>query len=200
MRERFPAPGLGALTQRVLVGVSREITVLATTYRPGAPEFSREVAETILRRGGTVRVVLATDLLAVDAVSDHAGWLAARGAPPRTADRVPLHTLLIDDDLAVVTDPTGERFVREPARLDALHATAERLWARGVPLAHLPRSRPRTEQVLRLLAEGLTDEAVARRIGVSVRTVRNDIATTMTGMDAHSRFQAGVRAAQLGLI
>ncbi|WP_158075626.1 helix-turn-helix transcriptional regulator [Actinokineospora bangkokensis] len=180
--------------------MSERITVLATTYRPDAPEFSREIADTILRRGGQVRVVLRSSLTANSAVAGHAQWLAERGAAPRVVDRLPLHAVLIDDSLAVVTEDDQDRLVRDPVAIDALGAAAERHWERAVPVTPLPGRSNRAEQVLRLLAQGLTDEAVARRIGVSVRTVRNEVAVTMTGMDAHSRFQAGVRAAQLGLI
>lgn len=64
----------------------------------------------------------------------------------------------------------------------------------------IPQPPARNHVVLRLLADGLTDDAIARRIGVSVRTVRNDVAGAMTRLQARSRFQAGVRAVQLGLI
>lgn len=54
--------------------------------------------------------------------------------------------------------------------------------------------------VVRALAFGGTDETVARRLGVSPRTLRRRIATVMVHLDATSRFQAGAEAAQAGLI
>jgi DNA-binding NarL/FixJ family response regulator len=54
--------------------------------------------------------------------------------------------------------------------------------------------------VVRLLAEGMTDEGVSRRIGVSLRTVRRIASDLMTRLTARSRFEAGVKAAQLGWI
>ncbi|MFG2652935.1 helix-turn-helix domain-containing protein [Streptomyces sp. NPDC048436] len=47
--------------------------------------------------------------------------------------------------------------------------------------------------IVQLLADGLTDEAVARRLGISVRTCRRHIAAVLRDLDAVSRFQAGVR-------
>lgn len=47
--------------------------------------------------------------------------------------------------------------------------------------------------IISLLAEGLTDEAVARRLGISVRTCRRHIAAVLRDLEAVSRFQAGVR-------
>ncbi|AEH08041.1 MULTISPECIES: LuxR C-terminal-related transcriptional regulator [Protofrankia] len=50
--------------------------------------------------------------------------------------------------------------------------------------------------LLRLLSLGAKDEAAARHLGVSVRTVRRMIADLMRRMDARSRFQAGILAAK----
>jgi hypothetical protein len=47
---------------------------------------------------------------------------------------------------------------------------------------------------------GLTDEAAARSLGMSVRTYRRHVASLLQAIDCESRFQAGVKAAHLGLI
>ena len=44
-----------------------------------------------------------------------------------------------------------------------------------------------------------TDEAAARRLGTSLRTYRRRVAEPMAVLEAGSRFQAGVRAGELGL-
>ncbi|WP_433260044.1 LuxR C-terminal-related transcriptional regulator [Actinosynnema sp. CS-041913] len=54
--------------------------------------------------------------------------------------------------------------------------------------------------ILTLLASGLTDNAIARRVGISERTLRRHIAVIMRDMSADSRFQAGVTAAKAGLV
>ena len=46
-----------------------------------------------------------------------------------------------------------------------------------------------------LLLSGLTDEAIARQLALGYRTVQRHIAALMTKLGAHTRFQAGVRAA-----
>ncbi len=46
---------------------------------------------------------------------------------------------------------------------------------------------------------GLTDEAAARRLGTSLRIYRRRVAELMAALEAGSRFQAGVRAGELGL-
>jgi DNA-binding CsgD family transcriptional regulator len=55
-------------------------------------------------------------------------------------------------------------------------------------------------RVLRLLSAGHTDDVAARRLDMSVRTYRRHVAELMTGLDARSRFHAGLLAAQLGLV
>ncbi|MFG2875426.1 LuxR family transcriptional regulator [Streptomyces sp. NPDC048337] len=54
--------------------------------------------------------------------------------------------------------------------------------------------------ILELLASGIKDEVVARRIGMSDRSFRRHVAAIMQDLAAESRFQAGVRAAQAGLV
>jgi DNA-binding NarL/FixJ family response regulator len=63
--------------------------------------------------------------------------------------------------------------------------------------------RLRTQPVRSILAslgEGVKDEVAARKLGLSVRTYRRHVAEIMRDMRATSRFQAGVRAAELGLL
>ncbi|MGW0499461.1 hypothetical protein ACWD0Z_29745 [Streptomyces sp. NPDC003007] len=58
----------------------------------------------------------------------------------------------------------------------------------------------RTAGVLRALGSGATDEAAARDLGMPLRTKRRRVAELLDGLDADSRFQAGVRAGERGLI
>lgn len=53
--------------------------------------------------------------------------------------------------------------------------------------------------MLRALGSGATDTAAAKELGMSVRTYRRRVAELLDTLDAGSRFQAGVRAGELGL-
>lgn len=55
-------------------------------------------------------------------------------------------------------------------------------------------------QVLRQLAEGATDAVAAQKMSMSLRTYRRHVAEIMRRLNARSRFEAGVRAVELGLI
>lgn len=59
---------------------------------------------------------------------------------------------------------------------------------------------PRDRQIVRLMASGISDLAIARQVGVSPRTVERRVRTVMDRLNASTRFQAGVLAAKNGLI
>ena len=56
---------------------------------------------------------------------------------------------------------------------------------------------PRQRQVVALMATGAGDEAIAGSLGVSVRTVRSDVASVLDALGVKSRFAAGVRLQSL---
>lgn len=55
-------------------------------------------------------------------------------------------------------------------------------------------------EVIRLIAEGLSNQAIAGRLGISEHTVHRHVANILTRLDAPSRSAAVARAAQLGLL
>jgi DNA-binding NarL/FixJ family response regulator len=59
---------------------------------------------------------------------------------------------------------------------------------------------PRERQILQLLAEGFTMRQVARRLGISPRTVETHVAKLYRKLDVRTRVQAIARAASIGLI
>ncbi|MES9506285.1 hypothetical protein ABWJ92_07700 [Streptomyces sp. NPDC000609] len=54
--------------------------------------------------------------------------------------------------------------------------------------------------IIDLMAQGLKDEVVARRIGMGSRMFRRHMSSIMEKLGASSRFQDGVVAAGAGLI
>ncbi len=59
---------------------------------------------------------------------------------------------------------------------------------------------PRERELLQLLAEGLDDAAMAERLGISPKTVRNHMVHVLDKLGVHSRLQALVLAARYGLV
>ena len=56
------------------------------------------------------------------------------------------------------------------------------------------------QRLLALAAAGLTDQAIARRLGVAQRTVERRMQRILKALDATTRFQAGLRVGQRGLL
>lgn len=157
-------------------------------------QFAERIAENQKELGGELRVIYSEEIASEPTLRR----VASFGFPIRSIKRHIGLRVTVDDAVALVND----RLVR--AEPDArLVATALRRTWQAAELAHESERQAapdRADEAIALLATGLTDTAVARHLGVSVRTVRSDVAAMMQRMAANSRFQAGVRAAQLGLV
>jgi DNA-binding NarL/FixJ family response regulator len=55
-------------------------------------------------------------------------------------------------------------------------------------------------EVIALVAAGLTDRAIAERLGIAVKTVNHHVCDVLLKLDAKRRTDAAVIALQLGLI
>ncbi|MFF8500245.1 LuxR family transcriptional regulator [Streptomyces anulatus] len=130
-------------------------------------------------------------------------------AEVRVARVPPLQAMIVDDSVALVSaeSPTGRRasLIRVPDVIRTLCTLYDGVWGNAVDadgrITFGDHSRSDlARQILGALRAGTTDEVAARELTVSVRTYRRYVAEIMTLLDASSRFQAGVRAAELGLL
>jgi DNA-binding NarL/FixJ family response regulator len=116
--------------------------------------------------------------------------------------------ILVDRRLALIPlDPSNTRkgalYVTGAGLVASMLALFDQVWQIATPLgaAHDPDRDGLSAQeraLLKLLAEGRTDEAAATRLGVSARTARRMMADLMERLHACSRFEAGMKAAQRG--
>lgn len=161
----------------------------------------------LVRRGAQVRVLHLEDVSRDPAYADDARRIAASGARMRAVPHLPVWMAVADRDFAIVpSDPALEdaraTLLCGRTLVSAHLALFDQVWARaaGPAGAAGPAARDgldeREREALVLLAEGLTDEGISRRTGLSVRTIRRTIAGVMTRMGAQSRFQAGAEAAR----
>jgi len=136
--------------------------------------------------------------------------LTENGVDVRTVPSLSARVHLADRRTAVVQlsddNPASEALViGDPALIAVLSSFFEAVWAAAVPLTtgtatgDTPLS-PQERALLRLLSEGLTDEAAARKLGVSLRTERRMLTRLSEYLKAQSRFQLGQRAVQRGLL
>ncbi|MEO9138648.1 MAG: helix-turn-helix transcriptional regulator [Jatrophihabitans sp.] len=164
------------------------------------------------RRGIKTRALYQHTALRDRATRSYLHEMARNGAHIRFAPSVPGRSLVVDRTVALLPIPTedpsrhGLAIVREPNVIAWVVATFEQLWAEAAPLQDVIDGQNQDETeldhtraaILRLMAEGEKDEAISRRLSISVRTCRRHIADYMSQVGATSRFQAGVIAARAG--
>ncbi|MET7367614.1 helix-turn-helix transcriptional regulator [Streptomyces sp. NPDC005566] len=192
--------------------VAEEIQTFATggAQTEGNMRASRPLNQRLLGRGVRMRTVYLDSVHNHAPTVAHATWLASLGAEIRTAPSLSTRMIITDHRLALVAlddqdSSLGALVVTGRGPIAALEALFESVWDRAEPLGREEKHEAdaltrQQHETLRLLARGYTDEAIAKRLGVSPRTARR-IATGLLGhLDARSRFQAGVHAAQQGYL
>ncbi|MER7690307.1 DNA-binding response regulator [Streptomyces sp. NPDC097610] len=141
--------------------------------------------------------------------------MTAQGLQVRIAAApLPQGMVFIDRRTMILTEPAtagpavgGHRqyaMSAAPALVSGAYALFEAAWETAADLeVFLSSDRPQLDAqartVLRALGSGATDEAAARELGMSLRTYRRRVAELLVALDANSRFQAGIRAGELGL-
>ncbi|MFS0696651.1 helix-turn-helix transcriptional regulator [Streptomyces nitrosporeus] len=132
------------------------------------------------------------------------------GADVRTLDEFFDRMVIFDREVAFIPaggDPQMALAVHQPAVVEFLIGVFERFWKIGsvFPDKQDAHSRMRTMSdmrvsIVRFLAEGETDEVIAKRLGISVRTCRSHISKIYEEFGARSRCQLGVLIARSGVL
>lgn len=207
--------GLGAVRDR-LVELGRQIRRECLSFTTGgaqAPETmeaEKPLNQQALERGVQMRNLYLESFRNDPATLAHARWMAELGSRSRTVPTLPMRLVIIDREVALVPiDPddsvAGALEVRSPGLVQGLVALFEQVWAVGTPFGEVPARDtqglvPQERDLLRLLASGHTDEAAARKLAVSVRSVQRMMNGLTERLSSGSRFQAGVEAARRGWV
>lgn len=175
--------------------------------RPAAANTTETNA---LARGVQVRGLYAPEAFELPGALDQARAAAAAGELARAHPALPIKLVIADRAVAMLsldeTDPGSSALVlRSRPAVAALVRLFESLWAEGTELQLMPRdSSARTvpaddgdqrDRLISLLAAGLKDEAIARDLGVSARTVGRRVSSLLEELAVRTRFQAGMRLA-----
>ncbi|WP_018347962.1 helix-turn-helix transcriptional regulator [Longispora albida] len=177
-------------------------------HAPDARAAGTPLNQQLLERGVAIRAVCQDSFRNDQATLAHARWLTELGGQMRTVPVVPIPLLLLDRRIAILPiDPADPRAgaleTHSPGMTAAAHALFALAWSSGTPFGQAPNAddqgrSPTDRALLEIAAAGHTDEAAARKLGVSLRTVRRQMSDLMTRLDATSRFQAGVNAVRKG--
>ncbi|WP_433528316.1 TrmB family transcriptional regulator [Micromonospora sp. CA-263727] len=188
---------IGNRYHELLQGARREVTLWDhAPYVTGPPAPAEQ---SVLDRGVRFRILCDPADLPPDYASD-------RGVQVRVQPELPFRGAVVDRSTALIMldrESPNERglLVRASPLLDALALLHEISWSRAVPMAGRHESLTGPElKVMTLMAAGFKDEAMARHLDVTTRTVRRRVQAVLTALNARSRFEAGVEAARRGLV
>ena len=203
--------GISELSSSLMNSVRRDWMTLETldTEMPLTDDFTQSPLSAFR---GAVRC---RSIYAASAMDDPVARRIIRvcteaGEQARLLPAVPMKMELANHTTAMLpltpTGTAGALVVRAPVIIAALREYFELLWERATPLQALrapvagDRLLPAQQKVLELMAEGLHDDAIARRAGISTTTVRRHITAIMNRLDVSSRFAAGAAAQRRGWI
>ncbi|WP_405018702.1 LuxR family transcriptional regulator [Kitasatospora sp. NBC_00070] len=176
------------------------LTAQPGTRHPETLAVARPQDLALRRRGIRMCTVYQPGALAEPHTVDYAVALSAQGSELRILDEPYQRILIIDRAVAVVpAAPDGlgrAAFISDPTAVAFLVAVYQRDWDRAETVdwsrlggaSQLPAAAHR---VGRMLATGLTQRAVAGRLGLSERTVAGHIARLREQYGAQTLFQLG---------
>lgn len=166
-----------------------------------------------LARGVAWRAIYAPEALAIPERSDPLRAWQQAGEQARVCAQVPLKLLIADRSLALLPlaadgddQPEYMAILVHPCSLlTTLGMLFDMLWERSLPFRWggepmaADGDLDKTDQtILQLLTAGFKDQAIARQLGLSVRTVRRRLGNLMAAHGLSSRFQLGQLALQRG--
>lgn len=195
---------LGRWFVRLQHQVREEMLVLDRP--PYALASTNPVEPVSLAQGVRWRAIYATEALEVDGALEEIQRLADSGERARVLPDLPLKLAIADRRMALL--PLGfdlnsaqVALIRESTLLDGLVDLFEQYWRQAVPLGQTdPAAELSADDhaLLALMVGGLSDNAIARQLGWSIRTMRRRTSALMSVLGAGTRFQAGVQAARRG--
>ncbi len=168
-----------------------------------------QVCQQLLERGIAVRIVCQHRSRADLTTRMKIKRVADAGAQVRTTSHIPRTAVIFDRSLAVLLgagqDEVTASRVGDGEMVQFLVDVFDHLWDGATPVdcndtGYAEVADDLQQTIAGLMAKGYTDEVLARKLGMSVRTCRRHIATLMRELDAVSRFQAGVRAGRRQLV
>lgn len=203
LEEVLELPAVLDLIVRLSAGTRTEVL----TAQPGGPRAPHQLAQALdrdratIRRGVRMRTLYQHTARRHVPTQEYVAQVTAAGAEVRTLTELFGRMLVFDREVALLPHRLSldaAIVVREPSTVLFLCGVFDRAWSSADPYAPLRQWDDSLDDVkqaiVRLLTEGMKDEMIARRLGMSLRTCRKHVAELMELLGASSRFQAGYLA------
>ncbi|WP_431774978.1 LuxR family transcriptional regulator [Streptomyces cucumeris] len=191
----------------VIAAAERSLDVVISAEAVRTEQLCADLQSLLLAMGKKCRVrVLVNQAMLDQRLGDER---RGEGYPMdiRVAPMPFLEAVIADGRAAVMRTDRGGQTSRVRAKVvtDALLALFGSAWRTAAPLGTgaglvRPERSPHAGRILRRLYAGVTDEVAARELRISVRTYRRYVAEILDSLGTKSRFQAGVLAADAGLL
>ena len=219
-QDRLRARAVGRRTRLLIVDDHDMFAESLRVALAGEADFEVVGTASTLRQAEALVNALAPDVVLLDhRLPDGLGVDAiGRFKTLRPGVQVVILTASADDSVLVQATEAGcAGFVLKTSPLDELTsavrtAAAGEIMISGELLSRLlsrlrlrqesPRSEltAREHEILQLIAQGLTNGAIAKELFISVNTVRNHVQSLLTKLEAHSKLEALSIAIRDGLI
>jgi sugar-specific transcriptional regulator TrmB len=163
--------------------------------------------EDLQARGICHRILFDRAVLDIDPYSDYLRHALSSGDEVRFAKRLPLKLLIVDDKTALMEEGGGRPkaiVTSNRSIVEIAGALFDQLWSTGIPATTAASSAERLDEddavLLGLLISGLTDQSIATKLGIGLRTVQRRVRELMDLADVDTRIQLGWHAAKNGWV
>lgn len=205
--QRIPASEVPEAIERLARtsdGVLRQVT--STLARgPGHLDRVKRLRAEMMASGREQQSIFPLSVLEDPSWRVLAETRAEAGERQRFLEDVPLDFIIFGDSGVLLSDDEETSgaadmlLVHSQNMRSTFVALFDELWRRADPL-HDGGAAAADVRVLELLGLGFKDEAIARHVGLSLRTVRRRISTLMDEHGVDTRFQLGIAACRRGLL
>lgn len=203
------------LIHRVLIDYGRDVTEKVYIAQPGQGSTADVHEESVRKDLELLENGVRRRTLYDTSTRDHVPTrkaveaIAAGGGEFGVLPFIPLRILIFDEKLALVgrqltRDDKAALVIRDHSLINIFTHLFETAWEISEsfltpeqvesPLSSMQRS------IIQGLASGLSDESIARRLDINVRTCRRHIAWMLEALRADSRFQAALKAREAGWV
>ena len=153
----------------------------------------------VIRAGREQRGIYDASVLDDPRALDEIGAWAAAGEVQRVSPSVGSEFAVYGDAAVVAVETWGSPesdyvVIRDPMLIAAFSTLFDLAWEASYPFPSARAESADDGPLLDLLSRGLKDEAIARYLGWSLRTVRRRVARLMDDLGARTRFQLGAQA------
>ena len=193
---------INSYIQAAVSDCRKELLTAQPHGRRPAPQLALAVNRDIqaLNRGIKMRTLYQHSARQSPATREYVGEVTQHGAEVRTLDEFFNRLIVVDRHVEIIPGAAGDHVaiaIHDRSLIDYLVDIFERSWERARPFTAHDAKNERSiasdvrAMTIRLLVEGHSDPASAKRLGVSTRTYAGYIAALKDEYGVQTRFQLG---------